>query len=60
MPNEIHCLLEGEIYLHSVISEPNRIKQGFSTIRTDPGSRVSKQQLNGTLGTFCGSLVGSL
>lgn len=46
--------------MHSQIWEPSQKKPGYSTIRTEPGSRVNKQQLDGTLGQSCGSLIGNL
>lgn len=59
MPNEIYCLLEGEVLLHSQFRELTK-KPGAHLAKTEPGSRVQKQQLEGNLGMPSGSLIGSM
>ncbi len=40
--------------------EPTEKRVGFSTVRTFPGSRIRKQQLDGKLGIQRGNIIGSL
>jgi hypothetical protein len=58
LPDKIYFVIQGTVSLLSTIDEKKQ-HPGYQTVKTDPGSRVQTQVLNGSLGQHIGDLVGS-